>query len=160
MKDTTIVLSHSNSNFLQTICDDTTNQISRWFSHNGFYLNKAKTHYLRFHQKNIQFNLDNIKCHIHNSSISRTPSANFLGLVVDDRLNWHLHCEKIVGKLSKTCCLLRIIRHLFSLDHLLMIYYGQVVSYLRYGICFWGSSAQDNFIAQKRIIRAMLNIPQ
>ena len=43
-----------------------------------------------------------------------------------------------------------------------MIYYAQVESQLRYGICIWGSSSslQKVFLLQKRIVRVMVGVSQ
>ncbi|KAJ8913268.1 hypothetical protein NQ315_012886 [Exocentrus adspersus] len=54
----------------------------------------------------------------------------------------------------------RNLKYVLNQDQLLMLYYAQVESTLRYGICFWGASAylESVFIAQKRIVRIIANI--
>ena len=160
--DATIIISDRFSHELQLKCDNTTKNMSNYFNSNSLYLNETKTKYLRFHQHNVKADINDVRIMLNNTILDQTNTVKFLGLTLDDKLNWTLHCNRLIGQLSKVCCLIRNVRSLLDLNHLLMIYYGQVESRLRYGICFWGMSpsAQDVSVIQKRILRTILNVSQ
>lgn len=86
--------------------------------------------------------------------------VRFLGIYVDECLTWKVHCENIISKINSVVYQFRSIRNVLNIDQMLKLYYAQVDSRLRYGICFWGASTMSYnvFIAQKRIIRSMTGI--
>ncbi|PSN52843.1 hypothetical protein C0J52_17930, partial [Blattella germanica] len=101
--------------------------------------------------------VDPIKINVNGSELIGSSNVKFLGLHLDENLNFHNHCNNIVSKLGS---LAFIFRNLRSVDQLITCYYAYVESKLRYGLCFWGRSASFSkvFIAQKRIIRYMAGL--
>lgn len=100
----------------------------------------------------------NIQC--NNQVLQQESSVKFLGLNIDQSLNWRNHCTDLIKKLNSTCYQIRNLKNIIDLKYLLNFYYGQVHSRLCYGVIFWGSSAavRDVFLAQKRIIRCIVGI--
>jgi len=134
-------------------------QLSEWFSHNRLYINPDKTHYTVFHTRQNKNNL-NLDLKINDVTLKRVNCANFLGLQLDDTLNWRKHCLDLVSHINTICFQMRSLGGVVSVDVLLTYYFAQVQSRLSYGIAFWGCSPvfQDVFIAQKRVIRCIAGI--
>jgi hypothetical protein len=85
--------------------------------------------------------------------------VKFLGLILDDTLNWKKHIEQLVNKMSSACYALRNLRPLLSQDTLKTVYYACLHSLLSYGIICWGGSSQAKkiFILQKKSIKIVTN---
>ena len=133
----------------------TLKHITDWFSINGLTLNMEKTNFIKFsanHSKNQgQQNV------FINNSIEEVNNTTFLGLELDNNINWKNHVAKILPKLSRACYVIRTMYPISSLKTLRMIYFAYFHSILEYGIIFWGNSTESKkiFLVQKRIIRIM-----
>jgi len=81
----------------------------------------------------------------------------FLGLNINNTLNWKSHIEIILPKLSSACFAMRSIKPLVSQQMLKAIYYSHFHMIILYGLMFWGNSPHSArvFRMQKRIIRIM-----
>jgi len=128
------------------------NHITDWFSINGLTLNMEKTNFIKFsanHSKNQRHQNDFI-----NNSIEEVTNATFLGLELDNNMNWKSHVGKILPKLSRACYTIRSMYPISSLHTLQIIYFAYFHSIIEYGIIFWGNSTESRrvFLAQKRII--------
>src|SRR6267154_1760669 len=94
--DDTNVFVHSKSIVdLQQKCQDAINKISSWLIVNKLSLNVDKTFYMVFAHK--CFNNHNLDLYltIGNFQIKRLHSAKFLGVTIDDALDWKSHIYKI-----------------------------------------------------------------
>ena len=78
------------------------NNIQEWLSINKLSLNVKKTKFMIFHYR--QRNIDNLILDLQISSekIERVAEFNFLGLTVDENLNWNAHIQKVSNKISRT----------------------------------------------------------
>ena len=88
------------------------------------------------------------------------PDIKFLGLTLDNQLNWKAHIDNTFSKLSRSSYMIRILKQTLSQDILLMIYFAYFHSIMSYGIIFWGNSsyAIKIFKLQKRIIRIITGV--
>ena len=89
--------------------------------------------------------------------IEKTASYTYLGVILDDKMNWKLQIDKICSKLSSVCGVLSKVRHYLDRPSLMLIYHSLFDSRLRYGILGWGTSSEQNIsrirILQNRAIR-------
>ena len=65
----------------------------------------------------------------------------FLGVYLDDNLNWNEHIKQLQLKLKSRFCLLNKGKHLLSVHAKRTLYYAQIHSNLLYGILMWGNMA-------------------
>lgn len=158
--DTSVLVSDKQENSLSNICTNTINNLVSWCNTNYLYFNSEKTSVIRFH--NYQRHCLPPKIYIDNVALESTKNIKFLGLTLDANLNWKDHCANLISKLNSICFMFRNLRDILSLEQLLILYHSQVVSRLRYGVCFWGVStrAPDVFIVQKRILRIIADVPK
>jgi hypothetical protein len=131
-------------------------KISDWLKINKLSLNIKKTHFILFHfrQKNI---LNNLALHIDNCSIERVSSTKFLGVILQENLNWNIHISTLVNKLSKNLGILKTIQHKLNTNILYMLYNTLIYPYLQYCNIAWASqhskSVENLFTVQKKAIR-------
>ena len=103
---------------------------------------------------------NNFKVAINGSDIPRTSSVKYLGVVLDERLSWQPHIDRISEKLSKTCGMIFTLRHYVPLSTIKLVYYSMFHSILQYSLINWGRSAKCHLhnikILQNRFVRASL----
>lgn len=151
--DTTILWNNKNKNFLYDSINNDILKIKSWCDSNLLTFNINKTNILTF-----KCELNNI--HMNDEIVKYSSCTKFLGLIVDVKLNFKDHIEKLCNKLASNCYAIRILsRELEEFSVLKSIYYSLIDSNIRYGICFWGNSYQyllnKVFVLQKRAIRCI-----
>jgi len=87
-------------------------------------------------------NIPNFSVKIDDNSLERCASYKYLGVVIDEKLNWGPHIEHIAPKIAKACGALARLRNCTSTDVLKNVFHALIHSYLRYGILIWGNASQ------------------
>lgn len=156
--DQSLLLSDKSDATLALKCNDSLNKLNNWYCFYKLYFNTDKTQYIRFH--NRQKSCMNLDIKMNNCSLPNSKNVKFLGIMMDDCLNWNSHCETLITKLNSISYLIRSLKSVMSKVQLISLYHAYVDSRLRYGICLWGNStlSPDVFIVQKRILRAMAGL--
>lgn len=156
--DSTITIPcNKEDEFNQDIYNTLNNSIE-WLENNNLKINLNKTVITYFGQRiNIENNND-IK--YKNNKIESVASTKFLGLIIDQNLNWKSHLENLAKKLSNSAFALYSLSQTVNAETLLIAYYGIAESILRYGLIFWGNSTdwETIFRAQKRCLRSMFKL--
>jgi len=90
--------------------------------------------------------------------IEEAVNLKFLGIQIDNHLNWKNHTDQIIPKLSAACYMVRQMYYICNNDTLKSIYFAYFHSIASYGTIFWGNSSNSKkiFTLQKRIIRIMV----
>ena len=70
-----------------------------WVDSNGLSLNVKKTNYMVFSRENKNYNT--FRPRINNIQIEEKQSARFLGVIVDNKLNWEEHINAIKTKMAR-----------------------------------------------------------
>ena len=135
------------------------NTLSDWFKANKLSLNVNKTNYMIF--KNIK-TPDNSKIiKIGTEIIEQTSIAKFLGIFIDDQLNWKTHIDYVRNKLSSGLYALNISKHIISRQLLKCLYHTLIHPHLTYGLILWGSTYKKYLhkleILQNKSIRSITN---
>ena len=94
----------------------------------------------------------NFELSMGDHKIQRTDSYKYLGVMVDDRLNWKLQISKLCSKLSSVCGILSKVRHYLDRNSLMSIYNSLFDSRLRYGMLVWGT-ASDQSLSKLRVLQ-------
>ena len=99
----------------------------------------------------------NFKLFMGSHEIGKTDHYTYLGIIMDDKLNWKLQINKMCSKLSSVCGILSKVRHYLDRAALLLIYNSLFDSRLRYGILGWGTASNQHLsrlrVLQNRAIR-------
>jgi len=70
------------------------------------------------------------------TAISEVPETKFLGVQIDNHLNWKYHVDRILTKLSTAGFVMRQLFYVLNLETLQMAYFAYFNSVVRYGIIF------------------------
>ncbi len=80
---------------------------------------------------------------------------NFLGLTINEHLNWKGHIDKLANKISKTMGVLNKLKHFVPLNSKVIINNSLILSHLNYCILAWGYRRERITKLQKRIVRIL-----
>lgn len=158
--DISILKSTKNTLLLKQETEKLLDAACTFFNNHDLYFNAKKTQVIRFHnykQPSAELQLD-----FNNTVLSDTDTVKFLGIYFDKHINWVSHCESLISKLHSSYYMFKNLKTVLDVGQLVNVYYGQIESRLRYGICLWGIStkSKDVFTAQKAILRCIFNIPR
>jgi hypothetical protein len=110
--DTSILITSPNKNNFQIKITAAFNFINEWLNTNLLSINFNKTHYVQFTTKNKP--KTHIKITYDNKYIITISNIKFLGIYINDTINWKNHIEYILPKLSAVCYAMRIIKPYIS----------------------------------------------
>ncbi len=133
-------------------------KLSIWFKANKLSLNINKTNYIIFGHKgkNIGINIQ-----IDGQKIERVTSTKFLGLQIDENLNWKEHVRLISNKISRGLGIIYRLRRSIPSYVLPKLYYSLILPHLQYCIILWGvnygASIEPLVLLQKKAIRLITN---
>ena len=152
--DTTLGYSCKNFINLQNILEQEVHKVTKWLAANKLLLNVAKTHTMLFTFKQ---KVPNLKININNTEIEEKCTTSFLGVQINNKLNWKANISQICKKISKSIAILRMVRSIFPSNILKMIYMSLIYSHINYCILIWGCAdktiVEPLFIMQKKAIR-------
>ena len=85
----------------------------------------------------------------------------FVGVRLDEYLNWDQHTKYILSKISSANFVINQAKKLLPMNIRMLIYNSLVKSYLEYGILAWGNAKSKEIdkisIIQKKILRNLYN---
>jgi len=101
----------------------------------------------------------NFSVQINHHLLSRTECVRYLGVIIDDKLNWKPHITLVKKQVSKASGIICKLRDYISFRSLTTVYYSLVYSHLWYAITSWGSSSFSTLntlnIIHNKLLRIM-----
>ena len=107
-----------------------------WLNTNKIALSVAKVETILFKISNKIFDAD-LKIKLYRKRIHASPYVKYLGVFIDENLNWKKHINEISTKLIKGNAMLSKLRHFVNKDILLSVYYSIFHSHLAYLSLVW-----------------------
>ena len=90
-------------------------------------------------------------------------TTKFLGIYIDDGLEWGDHIEHIIKKVSSGSYAIRNAKRLLSVENLRNMYFSLVHSHLTYGNMIWGQACKYRLhrlvMLQKKCVRNICKKP-
>lgn len=126
--------------------------ISHWFVANKLTLNRKKTKCMVFHQKQHlkKYKLD---IHCNGDPIEQVETFEYLGLSLQENLQWDKHIDKIATKINRISGVIHRIGNTVDTTTLTSIYYAHVHSHLSYMSPIWGQSATENLLNTIQVVQ-------
>ncbi len=128
--------------------------INDWLKCNKLSLNIIKSKYMIFYRPQKKFDL--LQLNIENTSIDKVSDLKFLGLTINEHLNWKNHIDKFANKILKTMGVLNRLKHFLLLNARVIIYHSLMLSHLNCCILAWGHRCERVTKLQKRIVRVLI----
>ena len=160
--DTFLSLEGDDFKHLQRKSNIELKKISKWFSANKLTLNVSKSKFMIIKRGNKKPK-DSFILKFNGKKMEQCVSYKYLGIHLDEKLNWKTHVNFLCAKLTKMCGMFAKLRHCCKKDLLRVIYFALVESHLQYCNIIWGN-ASDKSLAplvklQEKIIRIMSFAP-
>ena len=153
--DTNLFINGNNINEQESLINSELAEIAKWLKVNklSFNINKTQCMIFTTKRKIIPGIVINIEGHI----INEVDSTKFLGIYLDNKLNWKKHIAYVSGKVARGIGLIIKARKVLNSDALITLYYSFIFPYLSYCNHIWGATYATNLqklvIQQKKIIR-------
>ena len=134
--DTNLFYSNNDLEQLLNIVNHELNILSDWFKANRLSLNVKKTNFILFGNKSKKLGCKDINFEptlkVNDEKLMRVTETKFLGVIVDQNLNWRSHIDFIALKISRSLAILSKLKHLLSNKILLTLYYTLIFPHLSY----------------------------
>ena len=134
--DTTLYISSKNTTYLKWCIEHDISLLLDWFRANKLTLNLSKTQFLLFktHTNVKSFNIE-----IHDIIIHPSNSCKFLGVILDEKLDWTPHINDRILKIKRNKNMLQTSVNCLTPFAKKLIYYGHIHSHLIYCLLVWGN---------------------
>ena len=122
--------------------------IDKWLRANKLTINIKKTNFMIFHRTRIKHKTRDVT--IRGNSLSCTNHTKFLGVIIDNKLNWSEHILYIKKKIAKSIGIIHKTRSFLNKHTLRNLYFTFIYPYLIYCVEIWGNT---NDIHLKPIVK-------
>ena len=140
--DTSLFYSHKNKTEAVITINQELAKISEWLAANKLSLNVGKSQLLIFSNKKNPENAGDIM--MNGEKLKEVDHAKYLGVLVDNKLNWSYQINALNLKLSKGTGLLAKIRHYVPNGVPRSLYFSFMNPYIDYNLLNWGMAAPTN----------------
>ena len=157
--DTNIFVKAKNKSLAYKNANEILRSISYYMLLNRLHINMSKCCFIDFKpEKSEEANVGHM-IKINGTKIKQVTETKFLGVIIDENLNWNAHINKLSKKLSCSSGILNSIKDNIPVELYKDIYYTLFESHLTYGITVWGgvknSKIEPLFKMQKKCIRIL-----
>lgn len=155
--DIAIVSIEDNITQLQKTINRNCDRLHRWMTTNKLTLNIGKTKCMIFRtpiSHRLQINYNEIE-------IERAETVKYLGVIIDQNLNWKSHITQSKNKLAAITGIFRKITTYIPKEHKRQLFIAMFSSRLNYGILVWSSAFETDLKqTQKLQNKAIRNLFQ
>ena len=152
--DTTIYYAAKNITDIYSKLNTDLTELFEWFKANKLTLNISKTSYVTFSKSTTSLN-------IGIEHITKVPHVKFLGVIIDERLEWKNHIDICKNKLSSCIYAINSFKNAMPTIQLKTLYYTLIHPYLTYGVLLWGGALKKHIhklqVLQNKTVRKITN---
>ena len=129
--DTSLLVNGNDLHSLIALLNNALKDVCTWIKSNKLSLNTNKTFYIIFHRSRIKCDTDStLDIIMDNSILRKTSSLKYLGVIVDQKLNWIEQISYVKNKISKGIGIMYKARRHLDKKSLLSLYYSYIYPYL------------------------------
>ena len=138
--DTSLFLIGKNNNVLIHNMNNKLIKIVQWLNCNKLSLNIKKSQYIVFRSiKNSPDKMNTVK--INNQTLIKVKYTKFLGVIIDEYLNWAEHINTVKTKISRGIVISCKARRVLKSSTLVALYNSFIYPYIIYCIEVWGGAS-------------------
>ena len=139
--DTCLVCSSNNLDDLQIKSNNVLDKLKCWCDSNELTINPSKSSFMLIRPTSKpKSEEDVITLHYNNTQIIRTTVVKYLGVTLDDSLNFENYLSALQSKIARSIGILFKLRQFMPRSVLLMLYYSFVHAHLLYALPVWAST--------------------
>ena len=131
------------------------NALQKWCTANGIFVNVSKTKFMLFGSKillakyNLPYNYLKINC----QPIDRVRNYSYLGVTLDEQLNYEMHAINTIKRVKCKLAQLRRMKYCLNKQGALLVYKNMILPILEYGDIFMSSLS----VATRKKLQVMQN---
>ena len=137
-------------------------QMFQWCICNKLTINSDKTYFVLFHTVNKPVPNDLIDIVTPQMTIKRATEMKYLGLLLDEKLNYNEHVQSICNSLLKYFGIFNHIKHKVNKKTARQLYFAFVFSRIKYGIEIYGNCSERNMnkiqTMQNKLLKLLLQL--
>lgn len=165
--DTALIVHGSDWNETKRYAENCLIMVSNWLATNLLTLNLEKTKFIPFSiskksQPPEEFNIQFHSCHLKSDCtcphLSKSSHIKYLGVVIDERLNWHKHITSLTSRVRKVIYIFKLLRNSADIETLKTVYYSLCQSLLIYCVTAWGGATKTSLLPLERTQRAVQKV--
>ena len=137
---TCLIVKGFNPEQLQIKINSELQNLHQWCCVNKLSINPSKTNIIIIPPKQTNATIPHLHLTSNGSAINIVDSAKYLGVVIDNELNFKQHIKIMEGKVARSVGILSKLKHFLPQNILLQLYYALVYPFLSYGIIIWGAT--------------------
>ena len=154
---TLLIYSHTCFNTLIQEVNIQLHAFSTWFNTNKLSLNTKKKKIIIFKLNMENYNISEAEINIDGRKSKHVKCTTFLGITIDEHLDWNVHIEKLSNKIARNVGMLNKLKHFMSVYIMKTLYSYLISSHLQYCNLLWVNSHVTNIrklqLLQKKAIR-------
>ena len=172
--DTVIVFHDRTWDDVKTTAEIGLSLISTWLQNHLLTLNTNKSYIMCFSNSSAGEAMEYLKIIIHSHScrklkhkisnqcdcegLNRVSTIKYLGITIDNRLNWKPHVSNMAKKRRRLIILFKNLRQVLNIKHIIIIYKSLCECILTYCISAWGGAAKSIIVTLERAQRTVLKV--
>ena len=131
--DDTLLIEQGDTTVSSNIaCQNTLKEVEHWCNLSRLCINTDKTKSMLIQSRKI--NIDQVPfVEISGKSLQKVSKYEYLGVIIDNKLNMNSHIDDIIKKVQGKLCILRKIRQYITENVALRIFKGLILCYFDYG---------------------------
>ncbi|NNK28926.1 MAG: RNA-directed DNA polymerase, partial [Flavobacteriaceae bacterium] len=159
--DTTLLMHGKDAKSLEIRANKEIAKAAEWFKSNKLTLHAGKTMFMAFNTKeDIQINID--KHNLMRLAENRNEKTiKFVGVLIDENLNWRHHTEHVCTKLNKIKYLMSKAKNILPTSIKLLLYNSLAKPHIDFSSTIWGGAAKTHLknleTIQKKLVRLIVN---
>ena len=153
--DTLLQLSDCNIKKLEKWVNNELNKINVWLRNNKISLNISKSNYILIDNCINASTKKYFEIKLQQNVLNRVRNVKYLGMLIDDGLNWDPRIKQLSLQLSKSSAIICRLRNFVDTETLKLLYYSLIYSRVQYGIILWGTAT---YTRKKEIVLRLNNI--
>jgi len=141
--DTNVFIVANDINSLFSLANVIAADIFKWTVCNKLSINLDKTNYMLFKpKKQILSSIDdmNLFCHVNNHKLSRVNCVKYLGVWLDENLNWSTHIDNLIKKVRSLTGILYRKKYVLGPHCRKKLYFSLIYTSLIYCIEIYGNA--------------------
>ena len=156
--DTNILASGKDYKALENNVNEELKVLARWFEANKLSLNVTKTNLMSFRNKNSNNIHPTPRITLNGKILERVNRTKFLGVTVDENLDWQTQTRNVIKKVSSALGGLNRAKKVLPTRSLKVLYNSFILPHLTYGLEVWSNSSKTTFNEIKKIQRKAIRI--
>lgn len=166
--DTALVVTGSDWSVTKLHAEHAVRTVMDWLNMNLLTVNVEKTKYIPFSLSSASEPPQDFTVAAHSCDLTgptcqcmnlcRTDCIKYLGILIDENMNWRSHIENICSRVRKVIFVMKKLRYTADRNTLIMVYEALCKCVISYCIPVWGGAHKTSLIKLERAQRAVLKV--